>query len=142
MGITWHKEYRELLGGDRYMSESVYNRLAGQRADVCPGTFQSVSGANGEGEGYMISTDQTLLHNMVTGEKLTTGFAGYLHNDMLATNVHVLDDADYDIITAGLTNEWLENYVFFDDTDIVIFMVSQRLCSMPSWTDPVTKWSE
>jgi hypothetical protein len=92
MGTTWHKEYRQLLGGDCYMSESVYNRLTGDSADVLSGTFWSVSGINGEGEDYMISTDQTLLHNIVTGEKLTTAFAGYLHNDMLAVKVHVLDD--------------------------------------------------
>lgn len=116
-GITWHQEYRELLGGDRYMPESVYNRLTGDSTDVRSGTFQSVSGADGEGEGYMISTDQTLLHNMVTGEKLTTAFAGYLRNDMLAAEVHVLDDADYNRITEGLTSEWLENYIFFDDSD-------------------------
>ncbi|QHQ62362.1 hypothetical protein Ana3638_17525 [Anaerocolumna sedimenticola] len=116
MGITWRKEYRKLLGGDCYMSESAYNRLTGENADVKPGTFQSVLGANGEGD-YMVSVDQRLLHNMVTGEKLVTGFAGYLHNAMLATRVHVLDNTDYDRITSGLTNEWLENYVFFDDTD-------------------------
>lgn len=117
VGTTWRQEYRELLGGDRYMPESVYNRLTGDSIDIKPGTFQPVSGIDGDGEGTMISTDQTLLRNMVTGEKLTTAFAGYLHNDMLATKVHVLDDADYTRITTGLTNEWLENYVFFDDTD-------------------------
>lgn len=116
-GTSWHNEYRELVGGDCYMPESAYNHLTGSSIDIKPGTFQSVSGADGEGEDTIISTDQTLLHNMVTGEKLNTSFAGYLHNDMLAAKVHVLDDADYTRISAGLTKEWVENYVFFDDTD-------------------------
>lgn len=39
MGITWRKEYRELLSGDCYMSERTYNHLTGENVDVLPELF-------------------------------------------------------------------------------------------------------
>lgn len=116
MGITWHHEYQALIGSSTYMSESTFEHLTRERADVEPGTFMSVLFSGGDGS-HFITTDQTLLYNMVTGETLKTTFGGYLYNEMLATKVYVLDDGDYAAITQGLTSPWLEQYVFFDDQD-------------------------
>lgn len=90
----------------------------------------------------MVSSDQTLLFNMVTGEKLAARFSGYLYNAMLATKVHVLDENDYDRITAGLTNEWLENYVFSMIAIRVIYMDSPRNCFIPSLTGQDQRWNK
>lgn len=112
-GGKYHYEYRELLGEGNYISESAYNRMSGQNIDIQPSKFGAVLAEDGTGD-YMISVDTTLLTNMSNRKTLDISFQEYLGNDMMASKYYVLDDADYAVITAGLTNEWREKLVYFN----------------------------
>lgn len=112
-GIKYTEEYRELYNGGIYMSERDFNRMTGQNADVNPGEFKAVLLADGTGD-YMISTSQTKLYNMCTGDMMETKFSGYLYDDMFGTKMYVLDNSDFERIAYGLEPYWKENYVFFN----------------------------
>lgn len=67
-----------------------------------------------EGGGdYLSGGDVNLITNMVTGQNLPVTPAEPLRFTMLL-GCYVLDDADYDAITAGLTDLWKERWVFFN----------------------------
>ena len=68
------------------------------------------------GSDYISGGDVTLITNMVTGERLSVIPAEPLCFTMLLGS-YVLDDADYDAITAGLTDDWRETWVFFNVAD-------------------------
>lgn len=113
IGITYTKEYRELLRSSSYLSESAYNSLTGEGIDVKPGTVMSVFDDEGS-DGGMMSADVTLVTNMVTGQVLNvTPEEQSLCNSILFGR-RVLDDTDYNAITYGLTNDWMEEQIFFN----------------------------
>ena len=116
VGTSYRYEYRELVGSDRFFSESAYNALTGKRIDVLPGTitgiFYEETGGNG-----MFGGNATRLTNMVTGETMSVRpTEDKFAYDMLF-GCYVMDDEDYAKITAGLTDDWLENQVFFNVAD-------------------------
>ena len=113
IGITYTKEYRDILGSGTYISERDFNRMTNQNADVKSGEFCPVLTSDGDGD-YMIGIDQTKLYNMCTDEMIETKFGGYLYDDIFATNIYVLDDMDYAEIAEGLEPYWQERYVFFN----------------------------
>ena len=112
-GGRYHHEYEALAGEGNYISERIYNELTGQNIDVKKGKFAAVLDSEGVGD-YMIPTDATLLTNMSTGKNLNTSFQEYLYYDMMASNYYVLDDEDYEAVSAGLTNEWREKLIYFN----------------------------
>lgn len=59
----------------------------------------------------------THLTNMVTGKTLDVTPAEPLSYTMLL-GCYVLDDRDYEAISAGLTGQWQEDYVLFNVTDV------------------------
>lgn len=117
LGTTYTVEYREVQGGATYFSESAWNALTGQNIDLAPGTCANVLDDEGGGA-YLSGGDVTRITNMVTGKSLSVTPAEPLRFTMLL-GCYVLDDADYNAVTAGLTDLWRENWVFFNvaDTD-------------------------
>lgn len=112
---SFHHEYRKLLEGGNYFSESSFEKMTGQTVDVQPGRFAQVvsQDAKESGAGGM------LLTNMTTRMTLPLSFQQDLRYDMLASTFYesyfVLDDADYAQVTAGLSDEWKEKLVYFNE---------------------------
>ena len=115
LGTTYTVEYREVQGGATYFSESAWNALTGQNIDLAPGTCANVLDDEGGGA-YLSGGDVTRITNMVTGKSLSVTPAEPLRFTMLL-GCYVLDDADYNAVTAGLTDLWRENWVFFNVAD-------------------------
>ena len=115
LGTTYTVEYREIQGGATFFSESAWNALTGQNIDLAPGTCANVLDDDG-GSDYLSGGDVTLVTNMVTGERLSVTPAEPLRYTMLL-GCYVLSDADYAAVTAGLTDYWRENWVFFNVAD-------------------------
>lgn len=136
LGTTYTKEYREIQGGATYFSESAWNALTGQAVDLAPGTCANVLDDEG-GSDYLSGGDVTLVTNMVTGASLSVTPAEPLCFTMLL-GCYVLDDADYEILTAGLTDLWRETWVFFNVADAEPAIPLPTPCSTRSWTAPAT----
>ena len=96
-------------------SFASWNALTGQAVDLAPGTCANVLDDEG-GSDYLSGGDVTLVTNMVTGASLSVTPAEPLCFTMLL-GCYVLDDADYEILTAGLTDLWRETWVFFNVVD-------------------------
>ena len=115
-GATYTTEYAELLNGATFFSESAYNALTGQHVDLQPGTCANVLDDEG-GSGYISGGDVTHLTNMATGAEMDVTPAEPLWYTMLL-GCYVLDDADYAVLSDGLTDIYREEYVFFNVADV------------------------
>ena len=115
-GATYTTEYAEILDGATFFSESAYNALTGQRIDILPGTCANVLDDEG-GSGYLSGGDVTHLTNMATGAEMDVTPAEPLWYTMLL-GCYVLDDADYAVLSDGLTDIYREEYVFFNVADV------------------------
>lgn len=116
IGVTYTEEYRELLQSATFLPERAYNAITGQKIDLAPGTCANVLDDDG-GSSYLSGGDVTHLTNMVTGKTLDVTPAEPLSYIMLL-GCYVLDDRDYEAISAGLTGQWQEDYVLFNVTDV------------------------
>ena len=116
LGTTYTDEYREIASSATFFSESAWNALTGQNIDLAPGTCANVLDDDG-GSDYISGGDVTLVTNMVTGARLSVTPAEPLCFTMLLGR-YVLDDADYETLTAGLTDLWRETWVFFNVADV------------------------
>lgn len=114
MGVTWHAEYLEVLRSELFLSETAYEALTGVAPGLESGQTAGVFGADGGGT-YYFDGQISIVTNFLTGERLevTPVEGARLKNEMLIGRF-VLDDADYERITAGLTDEWREETVFFN----------------------------
>lgn len=101
IGVTYTEEYRELLQSATFLPERAYNAITGQKIDLAPGTCANVLDDDG-GSSYLSGGDVTHLTNMVTGKTLDVTPAEPLSYTMLL-GCYVLDDRDYEAISAGLT---------------------------------------
>ena len=115
-GATYTTEYAEILDGATFFSESAYNALTGQHVDLQPGTCANVLDDEG-GSGYLSGGDATHLTNMATGAEMDVTPAEPLWYTMLL-GCYVLDDADYAVLSEGLTDIYREEYVFFNVADV------------------------
>ena len=115
-GATYTTEYAEILDGATFFSESAYNALTGQHVDIQPGTCANVLDDEG-GSGYLSGGDVTHLTNMATGAEMDVTPAEPLWYTMLL-GCYVLDDADYAVLSEGLTDIYREEYVFFNVADV------------------------
>lgn len=115
IGVTYTEEYRELLQSATFLPERAYNAITGQKIDLAPGTCANV--LDDDGSSYLSGGDVTHLTNMVTGKTLDVTPAEPLSYTMLL-GCYVLDDRDYEAISAGLTGQWQEDYVLFNVTDV------------------------
>lgn len=116
IGVTYTEEYRELLQSATFLPERAYNAITSQKIDLAPGTCANVLDDDG-GSSYLSGGDVTHLTNMVTGKTLDVTPAEPLSYTMLL-GCYVLDDRDYEAISAGLTGQWQEDYVLFNVTDV------------------------
>ncbi len=116
LGTTYTSEYREIASGATFFSERAWNALTGQNIDLAPGTCANVLDDEG-GSDYLSGGDVTLITNMVTGQSLSVAPAEPLRYTMLL-GCYVLDNGDYEAITAGLTDDWRETWVFFNVADV------------------------
>lgn len=115
IGVTYTEEYRELLQSATFLPERAYNAITGQKIDLAPGTCANV--LDDDGSSYLSGGDVTHLTNMVTGKNLDVTPAEPLPYTMLL-GCYVLDDRDYETISAGVTDQWQEDYVFFNVADV------------------------
>lgn len=116
MGTTYTTEYREIASGASFFSESAWNALTGQNINLAPGTCANVLDDEG-GSDYLSGGDVNRITNMVTGKSLSVTPVEPLRFTMLL-GCYVLDDADYEAISAGLSDLWQETWVFFDVADV------------------------
>lgn len=143
--------YEELSTLETCMSESTFNRITGQKADVLSGTFMTISDAE-EVATYHLRTYGSLITNPVTKESISTEFAGFLHYDLLfkKNGYMVLDDSDYEKISRELTTEYRgklslfnvngeDNYDFAYDLFHTLVNKTDDSCYMPFYVDIYTK---
>ena len=112
MGVTWEKQYRDVFCSDLFLSESSYNALTGQQVDLLPGQISGILDATGDGQG-VFGGNANLVTNYLTGRQFPVTPAEIQKHDVLFGRF-VVDDADYEAMTAGLTEDWLETMVFFN----------------------------
>ncbi len=115
-GTTYTTEYAKILSGSTFFSESAYNALTGQDVDIPSGACANIVDDEG-GTRYLSGGDATHLTNMVTGAEMDVTPLEPLCYTMLL-GCYVLDDADYAVLTEGLTDLWREEYVFFNVADV------------------------
>lgn len=115
-GTTYTEEYREVVSGSTCLSESAYTALTGQPIDLAPGMVAGIMDDEGNGLG-MFSGEATKLTNVVTGDAISvTPVAEKLRYSLLFGR-YVLDDSDYARLSAGLSDKWREDFVFFNVAD-------------------------
>ncbi len=109
----FHIEYVPIAGEVKILSEENYARITGESVDVKPGTYMCVMNE----EESSIAASQSIGHltNMDTRAQLTTEYAGNVHYTLLASdNYVVVDNADYEKLSEGLTDEWKGKIVGFN----------------------------
>lgn len=116
-GTTYDRVYNELEHTDHFMSESAYNALTGDNADLAPGTITTVFDDEGQGS-YLASNDTTIVTNVLTGKTLHVQSVEPVLKNSMMIGMKVMDDADYAAMTEGLTDEWLQQYVAFNVNDV------------------------
>ncbi len=113
-GKHWSTEYVPVSGESRVISENTWNTLTGENIDVLPGTYMCIT--NTEETSLSISSSARHITNMVTHRQLDTEYAGLLHYNLLTDfkGCRVLDQADYDQLAEGLTEDWMGCCVHFN----------------------------
>ena len=108
-------EYREMNAEAKILSETAYNTVTGQNADVPRGCFSPISNDEETGT-YRVSSSDSVFTNPETRRKLPLKFNGFLHFGMLTDQIgyYVLDDADYKELARGITPCWSGNLVYFN----------------------------
>ena len=95
-----------------FLSESAYRALTGEALELEPGQVSGVLDATGDGQGRF-GAEIHLVTNCITGQQLNVTPVEPRKNDLLFARF-VLDDGDYQTITQGLPDSWLETMVFFN----------------------------
>ncbi|MDO5400764.1 MAG: ABC transporter permease [Eubacteriales bacterium] len=111
LGTTYKREYRKLLLSKVFLSESAYAALTGRPTDLAPGTCAGI--VDDEGGSRYMAGDVTHLTNTLTGAELDVEPVEPLRYSLLM-GCYVLDDGDYAVLAAGLTETWRETWVFFN----------------------------
>lgn len=112
LGTTYYYEYVELLTSNRFLSESAYHTLTGEAIDMISGQVATVVDDSGI-ETWQVSSDIHIVTNALTGRVLRVEPNDMVLRNTMLLGCHILDDGDYAEITRGLTEQWLENQVFF-----------------------------
>lgn len=112
--LRFHVEYVPMLQEAMVLSEDAYRMITGQEVDVAPGTYRCLN--DQEETSLYVNNSAKELTNMTTRKVLATEFAGYLHYDHLAEEIPccVLDNADYALISEGLTDDWRGHFAAFN----------------------------
>lgn len=112
---SFYYEYRKFLNEGKFLSESSYNQITGQNIDVPRGSFCPISNEE-ETNTYWVTSSDSIFTNPVTLEELPLKFDSYAHFGQLTDQIgyYVLDDADYAVLSRGITPYWSGNLVFFN----------------------------
>ncbi|WP_180946911.1 FtsX-like permease family protein [Peptostreptococcus faecalis] len=111
---TYYYQYRETLRTKNFLSESAYNKLTGEKIDLKPGTITVVHLSDGTFDDYIAGNDTLKVTNLTTGKVLDVAPVDNYPRNNLLYSYKILDDSDYNEITAGLENIYLENQIFFN----------------------------
>ena len=112
LGPTWYEQHYDVMSSYLFLSESTYRALTGETLELEPGQVSGVLDATGDGRGRF-GAEIHLVTNYITGQQLNVTPVEPRSNDLLFGHF-ILDDGDYQTITQGLPNSWLENMVFFN----------------------------
>ncbi len=115
LGTTWESVHYALMQSELFLSESSYKALTGDHLDLQPGEIAAVMDATGDGQG-VFDGSATHITNTATGQTWDLTPVKPLRHDMLFGR-YVLDDSDYETMTAGLPDDWREEMVFFNVKD-------------------------
>lgn len=110
----FHVEYLPIAGEGKILSEDSYAKMTGEIVDVSPGTYMCVT--NMDETNIFSNVSAGHLTNMTTRMQITTEFAGYLHYDLMSDEIayYVVDNADYEKLADGLSDEWRGEVVGFN----------------------------
>ncbi len=111
MGVTWRKEYQEVMQSELFLSASGYEALTGEHVNLAPGEIRGVIDA--EGSKVLFNPDRSLVTNYLTKERLPVTALEPLCYDSLFGR-YVMNDADFAALGAGLPDEWRETQVCFN----------------------------
>ena len=111
MGVTWRKEYQEVMQSELFLSASGYEALTGEHVNLAPGEIRGVIDA--EGSKVLFNPDRILVTNYLTKERLPVTALEPLCYDSLFGR-YVMNDADFAALGAGLPDEWRETQVCFN----------------------------
>ena len=112
LGTTWYEQHYDVMLSRVFLSESAYRTLTGETLELEPGQVSGVLDATGDGRG-VFGPEIHLVTNYITGQQLKVTPVEPRNHDLLFGRF-VLDDGDYEAITQGLPDSWLENMVFFN----------------------------
>ena len=110
-GTVWHREYREVLASQLFLSASGYEALTGERAEVAPGEVRGVVDVEGSKLGF--DPDASLVTNYITEKRLPVTSLEPLRFDSLFER-YVMNDEDFAALGEGLPAQWRETQVCFN----------------------------
>ena len=111
MGVTWRKEYEEVMSSELFLSASGYEALTGQRVDLAPGEIRGIIDTEGSKLGF--ASDAHILTNYITKDALPVTPLEPLRYDSLFGR-YVMNDADFAALSAGLPDAWRETQICFN----------------------------
>ncbi|MCM1126920.1 MAG: ABC transporter permease [Lachnospiraceae bacterium] len=151
-GNSFHYERVPFCNEAKFISETSFEILTGEKASVEKGSYRAISNADETGLYYLNST-AVVLTNMSTFESIPVSFAGYAHYDLLADSAgyYVLSDEDYETISLGLAPDWMgaaaffnmdgeDSYAFAQDFFYTLVSAFDSECELPAYYDRVTKY--
>lgn len=120
-GSRYIQVYRDKDRTSLFLSESGYNAITGQKAEIKPGTYKTITAADYQENFFDYVDGLDVITNPDTGESLSVSFDGTLEYNALASMslpfAYVISDKDYTALTAGLTSAYEEMLVLFNVAD-------------------------
>lgn len=104
-----------------FFSGKTYQQLTGEAPGVAPGTYKTITEAGHQDNIWDFTDGLSEVSNPDTGTETGLTFGGTLEynslSDMPEPFAYVLNDKDYETLTEGIGQEWMEHLVFFDVVD-------------------------
>ena len=104
-----------------FFSGKTYQQLTGEAPGVAPGTYKTITEAGHQDNIWDFTDGLSEVSNPDTGTETGLTFGGTLEynslSDMSEPFAYVLNDKDYETLTEGIGQEWMEHLVFFDAAD-------------------------
>lgn len=115
---TYFKENKVAL----FLPEKDFEKISGQNIHVKPGTYKTVTPVDySENIWHKVNGLEALM-NPDTGKTIAAGYDGTLEFNAFSAMsdpfAYVISDADYKAMTAGLSDAYRENLIFFDVDDV------------------------
>ena len=104
-----------------FFSGKTYQQLTGEDPGVAPGTYKTITEAGHQDNIWDFTDGLSEVSNPDIGTETGLTFGGTLEynslSDMSEPFAYVLNDKDYETLTEGIGQEWMEHLVFFDAAD-------------------------